>query len=583
MNTPNMIDLTPRTTSFAVGARVAEVLFNELHDKPMDFGLPIYRSGDSVQDQNKAVLAGILPVLAANMATTDAWLSSNLVKLHVPDIMRDSVAISINRWLIRHGLVNNRASEYFRLVGGELRKVKQWDVTEKVIKLIEATPEETKWTVLDNPFEGEITRVKGKSRSSQNNELALIKQDETALKLNPLTLAICKHFDKQVRANEGDPDKAEARLREIKALKNEFLNRGERPLYMVHTQDFRGRMYARGGQISTQGGKACKVGITFADPKPVNEEELDIYLGRLKKCRGTNTEAALVGFNERVNPTLMETKALMADPFRAIIRLDGCSNGIQWMSAFMNDASGMKLTNLTGDGTHDLYSHLAKAYGFLQREVRPRKRVNGELVNLPAKWMDARDQAKGFVMPLSYGAAISSSANALGVTEDYIKKLVVITNGILPINRYLNHIVNNVEYSDADKFVWEMPDGFRVVHQEHSFDVIKSTNTRHMKVLSSKQLDHDAMARALAPHIIHSIDAYHARLIQLAADFPVVSIHDSFGCHSCNVPALREIIRETFKQVLREDVMNSIMRQLDFDEIGEPVNPDLITNPYMFQ
>ena len=80
-------------------------------------------------------------------------------------------------------------------------------------------------------------------------------------------------------------------------------------------------------------------------------------------------------------------------------------------------------------------------------------------------------------------------------------------------------------------------------------------------------------------------------MIVTACPFEVIAIHDSFGCHSSNVTEMKAIIQATYQQVIREDVLNSIFKQLKlsddedaehFDLIGAPVDAERIVNPYMF-
>ena len=53
-------------------------------------------------------------------------------------------------------------------------------------------------------------------------------------------------------------------------------------------------------------------------------------------------------------------------------------------------------------------------------------------------------------------------------------------------------------------------------------------------------------AQGAAPNIIHSLDAAHMMLISDRANFPVTSIHDSFGCLLADMPDLFNIVRSHF-------------------------------------
>ena len=59
-------------------------------------------------------------------------------------------------------------------------------------------------------------------------------------------------------------------------------------------------------------------------------------------------------------------------------------------------------------------------------------------------------------------------------------------------------------------------------------------------------------ANAISPNFVHAMDACHVTLI--AEEFhqeghDLVSIHDSIGCHPCNVDWMHRVIREKFVEL----------------------------------
>jgi hypothetical protein len=72
-------------------------------------------------------------------------------------------------------------------------------------------------------------------------------------------------------------------------------------------------------------------------------------------------------------------------------------------------------------------------------------------------------------------------------------------------------------------------------------------------------------AQGAAPNIIHSLDAAHMMLIVNRADFPVTTVHDSFGCHLADMPNLFRIVRETFVELYEHNPLESIMEQIEGD------------------
>jgi DNA-directed RNA polymerase len=72
-------------------------------------------------------------------------------------------------------------------------------------------------------------------------------------------------------------------------------------------------------------------------------------------------------------------------------------------------------------------------------------------------------------------------------------------------------------------------------------------------------------SQGAAPNVIHSLDAAHLMLTVHKADFPITTIHDSFGCLLADMPALFKIIRETFVELYECDPLKSIVADIEGD------------------
>lgn len=75
-------------------------------------------------------------------------------------------------------------------------------------------------------------------------------------------------------------------------------------------------------------------------------------------------------------------------------------------------------------------------------------------------------------------------------------------------------------------------------------------------------------ASAASPNAIHSLDAAHLTMTVCACDFPVTTIHDSFGCLLADMPALFKTVRETFVELYKENPLQSLMKEIDGDITG---------------
>lgn len=72
-------------------------------------------------------------------------------------------------------------------------------------------------------------------------------------------------------------------------------------------------------------------------------------------------------------------------------------------------------------------------------------------------------------------------------------------------------------------------------------------------------------SQGASPNAIHSLDAAHLAITVARADFPVTTIHDSFGCLLADMPKLFTLIRETFIELYDTDPLTSLMKDIGGD------------------
>jgi len=68
-----------------------------------------------------------------------------------------------------------------------------------------------------------------------------------------------------------------------------------------------------------------------------------------------------------------------------------------------------------------------------------------------------------------------------------------------------------------------------------------------------------------SPNAIHSLDAAHLTITVCKADFPITTIHDSFGCLLADMPKLFNIVRQTFLELYEADPLTSLMEDIGGD------------------
>jgi len=72
-------------------------------------------------------------------------------------------------------------------------------------------------------------------------------------------------------------------------------------------------------------------------------------------------------------------------------------------------------------------------------------------------------------------------------------------------------------------------------------------------------------AQGASPNSIHSLDAAHLAITTSRAQFPITTIHDSFGCLLGDMPELFRLIRQTFVELYSTDPLTSLMKDIDGD------------------
>lgn len=72
-------------------------------------------------------------------------------------------------------------------------------------------------------------------------------------------------------------------------------------------------------------------------------------------------------------------------------------------------------------------------------------------------------------------------------------------------------------------------------------------------------------SQGASPNAIHSLDAAHLALTVYRADFPITTIHDSFGCLLADMGNLFRIVRETFVELYSSDPLSSLMKDINGD------------------
>lgn len=120
---------------------------------------------------------------------------------------------------------------------------------------------------------------------------------------------------------------------------------------------------------------------------------------------------------------------------------------------------------------------------------------------------------------------------------------------------------------------WTTPSGFYVIqaYKKVTSKVIKlSYRGQELKVSiairEEKELNDNEQRAGLAPNFVHSLDSSHLMAVvgrgtELGID-SWACIHDSIGVHACDTDTLHQVIRETFVEQYRPDVLAKFREEL---------------------
>jgi DNA-directed RNA polymerase len=118
---------------------------------------------------------------------------------------------------------------------------------------------------------------------------------------------------------------------------------------------------------------------------------------------------------------------------------------------------------------------------------------------------------------------------------------------------------------------WVVPGtGFTVI-QHYEVGTVKKVilayGDRDLKIslLHTEEKVHAKKKQGLgaAPNIIHSLDAAHLMMIKTGCDFPVTTIHDSFGCLCADMDVLFKVTRAKFVELYSSEPLVALMKDIE--------------------
>lgn len=396
-------------------------------------------------------------------------------------------------------------------------------------------------------------------------------------------------------------------LTELKQEKTKVLNDldlfSKDRFYISYEADSRGRLYSTSNYINPQGDSFQK-SMFVGEPEVLTQDGLnalkvsvvnEVYSDKITR------EDALVWFDLNEGNLQLTTplskvyyqdylQAKAGRPVGSILHQDMTNSGLGIYSLLGKDEKGALLTNLKNIGK------LADAYKALADALN---KVLG-ITNLN------RHTVKKAFMVFLYGSgkALLTSEDidderykhllqaidiGLGTTIDIDKVWVKFQEAmfeIAPAAIKLMELIYKFKKEDSH-YKWVMKDGFIVDIQvmnkqavEHKGYSISLDGKTHSHIIHTiEELKDNKYDKSLAPHVIHSIDAYILREIARRCaklGLPLYTIHDSFGTTPNYYFELNRIIREVLADVLEMDLLEDILSQMDSAKLQLAINRGML-------
>lgn len=371
-------------------------------------------------------------------------------------------------------------------------------------------------------------------------------------------------------------------------------------IYFPIEADDRVRLYETSAYVKYQGDKYQKSMIEFSNKEVCTDEGLKML--KINVCNEIyndkiSFEDALAFMNSKSIDELRELAKATSNPYAitmtedlikamstgdipigTITHWDATNSGLQFYALLGKDKLTASLCNVFDTGTiADAYQALADALN---------EATNTNAFN--------RSNVKNAFMVFLYGAMkaqilfkINDPKNGVreGIREFFPTdwsddKCWDAFEGameeIAPAAINLMNLIYTYNTKDKTKFQWTMPDGAKVETtstityngKRKGKDPIKGWfidhhGKTHEGSIATTLEEHDPFSRALAPNVIHSIDAYFLREVVRRCDFELNVIHDSFGCHPNNAMKLLQIAREVAAEIVDSDLILDILSQIN--------------------
>jgi len=412
----------------------------------------------------------------------------------------------------------------------------------------------------------------------------------------------------------------------VLGLAEEF--KGYEAIWFPHNMDWRGRVYPMVDGLSPQGNKLSKALLSFAESKRITdgaENFLAIHIanefGEDKLSLADRVSWVFENEDRIINVAnnpfghdkdfwlnadspwgflrgCLEWAGYCADPENFMstlpVAFDGSCSGLQHFSAMFKDEVGGREVNLLPNlDRQDIYSAVKEAVGGV---------LEASEDTLATQWLQSgllsRKLFKTPTMTYGYSSEVPGMTDQI---QAYVKDTgsdAFAKDELFAACNYLAKITFNeiegivVKAAEAKTWLqacvkgkqeatqWTTPDGMVVVQKyktkkSNRLDILVGGERIQSRYdVPTDAVDTRKMASAIAPNVIHSLDAAHIRMVALAASseqmHSLAMIHDSFGCHAADAGRFFNIIREQFIALYSQDVAEMLNSELSGGAVELP-------------
>lgn len=398
-----------------------------------------------------------------------------------------------------------------------------------------------------------------------------------------------------------------------------------KPFYFVHTADYRGRLYAKGGPATPQGDDYCKAVFNFSNGHSLGDSGESALKCMIAKHYGQDNmsrENQIKWFEENIdfirkvgeNPEETASHWLNLDsPYQFVAycvewvkyeksglgkdyvshlsySIDASCSGFQILSALLKDEEGGALVNISNDvERQDIYLEILNELKLsLEESDSPYAKM----------WLNftlTRDLVKRPVMRVPYSATLNSF-------KDHIIEHVKENNGYSffladystlnkaahflakEISTLAKKCCRGIEVMDylvqmtkiANKqgcpITWQTRSGWIAIQAEYEPKVkrvcceYRCLSYYVTKLDDTDKLDEKSQLLGISPNVIHSIDAsiVHIAVNKLAAlgITDISTTHDCFSVPLRYAEVVNRVVREAFIEALSGDILNDIYMQV---------------------